>query len=121
METEALGQPYKKKERSNKNEGRVCPWNWPQSENGEQAKGAENRYASNTRGRACMHWLNRTQVASPTAEPRKPRAHKDYPYAKTKRKWGQGIFMQIRGRYGMVKQGRPNQSKEQIIDLISLQ
>gem|GEM_PF-4334685 len=29
--------------------------------------------------------------------------------------------MQIRGRYGMVKQGRPNQSKEQIIDLISLQ
>jgi len=30
--------------------------------------------------------LNRTQVVSPTAEPRKPWAQKDYPYAKTKRK-----------------------------------
>ena len=28
--------------------------------------------------------------------------------------------MQIRGRYGMVKQGRSKQSKEQFIDLITL-
>ena len=55
VETEVLGQPDKKRREVTRTKAEYVPEKWPQSKNGEQAKGAKNRYASTTRGRACMH------------------------------------------------------------------